>query len=129
MKLVIGALGATGVALGAFGAHVLKAQLTASGHTGTWETAVFYQLIHTVAMLALAVQIGAIAQTAQSRFLTAAIWCWLCGITLFSGSLYLLSLDGPKWLGPITPLGGLALLTGWGCLFANGFIKPREANK
>jgi uncharacterized membrane protein YgdD (TMEM256/DUF423 family) len=120
LKLIIGIFGASGVALGAFGAHALKTRLAAGGHTDTWETAVFYHLIHTVAMLVLAGQIGAKAQATSARYLTAAVWFWLCGILLFSGSLYLLSLDGPKWLGPVTPLGGLALLLGWGCILANG---------
>jgi uncharacterized membrane protein YgdD (TMEM256/DUF423 family) len=101
-----GLLGFTGVALGAFGAHGLKATLEPTGQLENWKTAVFYQLVHAVALIALAnwpnpatKRIGA---------------CWVGGVLLFSGSLYCLALGGPiKLLWPVTPLGGLALLVGW----------------
>ncbi len=105
--LAAGLLGSTGVALGAFGAHALKETLTARGSVATWQTAVLYHLIHAVALLAL-------AATASSW--TNARWIggsWCLGVILFSGSLYWLSLGGPRFLGPVTPLGGLAFLTGW----------------
>jgi uncharacterized membrane protein YgdD (TMEM256/DUF423 family) len=106
LLIAAGLLGFTGVALGAFGAHGLKATLEATGQVHTWEKAVFYQLVHAVALLALAnwpdraiMRIGA---------------CWVGGVVLFSGSLYCLALGGPiKILWPVTPLGGLALLAGW----------------
>lgn len=100
-------LGFTGVALGAFGAHALKATLLAHGTAATWQTAVHYHLIHTVALLGLA---GWADGWPQARWTGR---CWAAGVILFSGSLYWLALGGPKILGPITPLGGLALLAGW----------------
>ena len=109
--------GLTGVMLGAFGAHALKETLTAKGSLSIWETAVFYQLTHTVAALG----VNLFAQTRPSedrKWVIRAGTCWLIGIGLFSGSLYLLALSGPKWLGPVTPLGGLFLLAGWACLLA-----------
>ena len=101
-------LASIGVALGAFGAHALKDTLLESGTTDTWKTAVFYHLIHAVAAWSLF-----LASPTTQRRLAKAATAWLIGIILFSGSLYCLALDGPRWLGPITPLGGLALLIGW----------------
>jgi uncharacterized membrane protein YgdD (TMEM256/DUF423 family) len=114
----IAILGASGVGLGAFGAHVLKASLTASGHLDSWRTAVSYQLIHAIAALALWVLLQAVDGAGRTGLLRAAIVCWLAGMVLFSGSIYVLSLGGPHWLGPVTPLGGLALIAGWGCVLA-----------
>ena len=124
LKLAAGVLGACGVALGAFGAHALKIRLEAAGHTDTWNTAVFYHLIHTVAILAVTLVLEGTAPAAKSRFLQTAAVAWTIGIILFSGSLYALSLGGPRWLGPVTPLGGLAFLIGWGCVLANGLKTP-----
>lgn len=110
-------LGASGVALGAFGAHALKAQLTATGQLDGWRTAVSYQMIHVVAALALqALLLAAADRAPRPGLLRGAIACWLAGLILFSGSLYGLCLGGPRWLGPVTPLGGLALIAGWLCL-------------
>jgi len=103
-----GVLGFLGVALGAFGAHALKPTLEAHGSLEAWRTAVLYQLVHAVALLALAVGRGALGGSAG-----AAAGCWIAGIALFSGSLYWLALGGPRILGPVTPLGGLCLLAGW----------------
>jgi uncharacterized membrane protein YgdD (TMEM256/DUF423 family) len=105
--LAAGLLGFTGVALGAFGAHALKDTLAARGTTSIWQTAVLYHLIHAVALLALA---GCGGGWTNARWIGG---CWMLGVVLFSGSLYWLSLGGPKFLGPITPLGGLTFLTGW----------------
>lgn len=107
-----GALGASGVALGAFGAHLLRATLEAAGTREAWETAVRYQLVHAVALLGLAGWLRASQGGAGVR----AAWAarlWVAGTVLFSGSLYGLALGGPRWLGPVTPLGGLALIGGW----------------
>jgi uncharacterized membrane protein YgdD (TMEM256/DUF423 family) len=100
-------LAAAGVALGAFGAHALRARLDARA-LEVWETAVRYQLIHAVALLAIALS----PHAAQLR---TAGWLLAAGIALFSGSLYALALGvGPRaLLGPVTPLGGLALIAGW----------------
>lgn len=107
--LMLGALfAALGVGLGAFGAHGLKARLGES--LPTWETAVFYQLIHALAIVAVAVLIRSGAELPALRSIG---WLFCAGIVLFSGSLYLLALGGPRWFGPITPLGGVAFMAGW----------------
>ncbi|MBW8781730.1 MAG: DUF423 domain-containing protein [Verrucomicrobia bacterium] len=118
-----GLAGFTGVALGAFGAHALKATLAVSGPAAIWETAVLYQLVHAVA--ALTVSLNAPGRlTVEGKWPARACGCWLLGIVLFSGSLYLLALGGPHWLGPVTPLGGGFLLAGWGCVIVGGFKSP-----
>ncbi len=95
------------VALGAFGAHALKGTLTANAMTDVWNKAVLYHFVHALALLVLATLPH--ASRAASGLL-------LAGIVLFSGSLYLLALTNVRWLGAITPLGGLCFLTGWVCL-------------
>lgn len=109
---VLGALSACiGVALGAFAAHGLKSRLGAD-LLATFEVGVRYQMFHALGLLAVA--------WAHSRwpgpFIVASGWLLVAGTLLFSGSLYLLALSGARWLGPITPLGGLAFLAGWLCL-------------
>ncbi|MEO8044142.1 MAG: DUF423 domain-containing protein [Spartobacteria bacterium] len=98
------ALGFLAVALGAFGAHALKATLIANDTTEAWKTAVLYHFVHTVLLLILAL-LPAVSRTPSTLF--------VAGIVLFSGSLYLLALTNIKWLGAITPLGGLCFLAGW----------------
>jgi uncharacterized membrane protein YgdD (TMEM256/DUF423 family) len=95
------------VALGAFGAHGLRSTLDARGMLEVWNKAVFYQFVHAVVLLVLALY-GTINRGACLLL--------LLGILLFSGSLYLLALTNLRWLGPVTPLGGLCLLAGWGWL-------------
>jgi len=107
-----GLLGATGVLLGAFGAHALRGALEAAGTREAWETAVRYQLVHAAALLGLAGWLRASAKPRERR----ADWAarlWVAGTGLFCGSLYALALGGPRWLGPVTPLGGVALIAGW----------------
>jgi uncharacterized membrane protein YgdD (TMEM256/DUF423 family) len=111
LTIVAGVLGFLGVALGAFGAHGLKDVLAGRGSTATWQTAVLYHLVHSVALLAWTAYWRGGA-SAPSPALWAG-WCWTGGVVLFSGSLYWLALGGPKLLGPVTPLGGLAFLAGW----------------
>lgn len=113
LLLAAGLFGLTGVALGAIGAHALKATLIERGMAQAWETAARYHLFHALALLAAAVwiRIGD-AEDAARRFVWAGR-CWSVGIVLFSGSLYWLALGGPRWLGPVTPLGGLAMMAGW----------------
>lgn len=82
----------------------------------TWETAVLYHLVHALAVLAVALAHYATPNASRALRLAAALWA--AGIVLFSGSLYGLSLGGPRVLGPITPLGGLALIAGWLSLLA-----------
>jgi uncharacterized membrane protein YgdD (TMEM256/DUF423 family) len=108
LLLTAGILGFSGVALGAFGAHGLKATLEAGNQLENWKTAVFYQLVHAVALLAVSGKPAAASRLG---------WCWLAGIICFSGSLYWIALGGPvKLLWPVTPLGGLLLLVGWAML-------------
>jgi uncharacterized membrane protein YgdD (TMEM256/DUF423 family) len=95
------------VALGAFGAHALKTSLQSSGMLEVWNKAVLYHFLHAIAMVALALH-GTGHRAAY--FLLAA------GILLFSGSLYALALTNVRWLGAITPLGGLCFLAGWAWL-------------
>lgn len=103
-------LGFLAVALGAFGAHGLKAVLEAANQLENWKTAVFYQLVHAVALISLT---GGPIDPIRLK----AGWCWIAGVLLFSGSLYWIAVGGPvKLLWPITPLGGLFLLTGWALL-------------
>src|SRR6476620_10327261 len=92
------------VALGAFGAHGLRSTLEARGMLEVWNKAVFYQFIHALALLVLALY-GTINRGACLLL--------LIGILLFSGSLYLLALTNLRWLGPVTPLGGLCFLAVW----------------
>lgn len=107
LLLLAGLFGATGVMAGAFGAHALRATLGAS--LPTWQTAVQYHLVHALALLALAAwqRSEAVALANWSG------WLFAAGIMLFSGSLYGLALGGPRWLGPVTPLGGSLLIGGW----------------
>jgi len=109
--LAAGALyGAAGVMLGAFGAHALAARLSES-NLAVWQTAVTYQLTHALALLLVGVLVR------QSGSVNSALgiagWGFLIGVLLFSGSLYLLALGGPRVLGPITPVGGVAFIVGW----------------
>jgi uncharacterized membrane protein YgdD (TMEM256/DUF423 family) len=101
-------LGGLGVILGAFGAHALKATLSADKHA-IFEVGVRYQLVHALALLA----VGLLLRTTDGAWLRAAGPLFLGGVVLFSGSLYGLALGGPSWLGPVTPIGGLLLIAGW----------------
>jgi uncharacterized membrane protein YgdD (TMEM256/DUF423 family) len=101
------------VALGAFGAHALQERLQLAGKEHVWETAVLYQAIHGLALLGLGIWQVLDERSALSRALRFTGVCWIAGVFAFSGSLYALSLGGPKWLGPITPLGGLCFMVGW----------------
>jgi len=101
--------GFLGVALGAFGAHALKARLGEA--LPIWQTAVLYHLVHAVAMLAVALY-G--KSTGQGIGVIVAFFA--AGVLLFSGSLYILAITGIKALGAVTPLGGLCFLIGWAAL-------------
>lgn len=107
------------VALGAFGAHALKSRLTADRRE-TFETGVRYQMYHALGILAAALAAG---QWAASSWASAAAWLFVTGILLFSGSLYLLVFSGRRWLGAITPLGGIAFIAGWVCLAAAAVLR------
>ena len=98
-----------GEAIGAFGAHALKAILEANSRLETFETGVKYQFYHALALILL----GLIMQKFDDRMFTWAGYSFIAGIVIFSGSLYILSLSGiGKW-GAVTPIGGLALILGW----------------
>ncbi|MCI0996809.1 DUF423 domain-containing protein [Pseudomonas corrugata] len=103
--------GFTGVALGAFAAHGLKNRLSAD-YLAIFHTGVTYQLVHTLALLGVAL----LATHIPGRIVTWAGISFVVGILLFSGSLYLLTLTGISKLGIITPFGGVAFLMGWLCL-------------
>ena len=120
--LAAGLLGATGVALGAFGTHALRDFLLEQGMTSAWDTAARYQLLHAVALLAAAAWQRSSLGSVQ-RCVSWAAACWTAGTVLFSGSLYALAAGGPRWLGPVTPLGGVALLAGWICIMAAATAK------
>jgi uncharacterized membrane protein YgdD (TMEM256/DUF423 family) len=102
---------ALAVALGAFGAHGLRAKLEASGMASVYEKAVFYHFIHALGILLVSVlaKTGALTPAAQDRV----AWLLLAGIVLFSGSLYLLALLEVRILGAITPFGGVAFIAAW----------------
>ena len=110
--LMAAVYGASGVALGAFGAHGLKSQLGAGG-LGTWQTAVTYHLFHALALLVTGLWLRFAGGFGTGLALHVAGWGFLIGVLLFSGSLYVLALGGPRWLGPVTPLGGVAFIVGW----------------
>ncbi len=93
--------------LGAFGAHALKGTLQTNDSIEVWKTAVLYHFVHALALLVLAILPG-VSRVAAGLF--------IAGIVLFSGSLYLLAVTNVKWLGAITPIGGLCFLAGWLCL-------------
>jgi len=101
---IAGILGFLGVALGAFGAHALKGILSANGTVAIWEKAVFYHFIHAVMLYVL-------ASTRSWDYRP--WWCLLVGVTIFSGSLYLLAYTNLRWLGAVTPVGGLGMMAGW----------------
>lgn len=109
--LLSGVFGLTGVALGAFAAHALRAQLSAE-YLAVFQTGVHYQMIHALALLGVAL----LCRQVPGRLLVAAGSLFTLGILLFSGSLYLLTLSGIGALGIVTPFGGTAFLGGWLCL-------------
>lgn len=102
----------TGVALGAFGAHALRNHLSAD-MTSVWRTAEIYQFVHALGLLAVGLLVFRLG---APPLLRAAGWLMVAGIVLFSGSLYLLAVTGIRWLGAITPLGGVAFLAAWALL-------------
>ena len=109
--------GALGVVLGAFGAHALRGSIEPR-LIETFQTAVQYQLIHALALLLVSLTMGWLG---QSLLFEISAYAFMAGIILFSGSLYGLVLTEMKWLGPVTPLGGLCLIVGWLALLVGGF--------
>jgi len=117
--LAAGSLAAlAAVVLGAFGAHALKTHLSAE-MLAVWHTGVEYHVYHALGLLA----VGLVAtQLPESALLKWSGWLMLAGIVLFSGSLYALALSGERWLGAITPIGGLGFLAAW-VLFVAAVVK------
>lgn len=108
--LVIGSLSAfLGIALGAFGAHMLKDKL-AEKMFSAYQTGVLYHLVHALALLITGVIAKTILPTPLVHW---SGWCFLAGTLLFSGSLYIMSISGIRAFGAITPIGGLAFMAGW----------------
>jgi uncharacterized membrane protein YgdD (TMEM256/DUF423 family) len=95
------------VGLGAFGAHGLKSTLEARGMLDVWNKAVLYHFMHAIALFVLAL---------YGSFNRGAWWLLFVGIFVFSGSLYAIALTNLRWLGAITPFGGLCFLAGWAWL-------------
>ena len=99
------------VITGAFAAHTLKSKLSPDMFQ-VFEVAVRYQMYHALGLIAVAWA----ASQWSSQLITVSGWLFVAGIVIFSGSLYILSLTGVRWLGAITPIGGVAFIIGWGCL-------------
>ncbi len=121
LLLITGTNGFSAVLLGALGAHALESSLAARGSLAAWETATQYHLGHAVATLALLAWAGAAPSGPRAARLHRIGWLWQLGCLLFAGSIYVLAMGGPRFLGPITPLGGLAFLAGWALLAVEAF--------
>ena len=121
-------MGLTGVALGAFGAHLLEpywkeslGEKVADYRLDLWKTAVFYHLVHAVVLLVLA--FGG-PEKHQAR---AASWCFFFGVNIFSGTLFMMALTGMGWMGRIVPIGGGFLIIGWLLLAIMAGKRPEPA--
>ena len=118
--ILSGALGLTAVALGAFGAHGLRSRLDALPdgvkRMEWWTTAAHYHLTHALALGFVAW----LAQRGAGASASVAGWCFVAGVGLFSGSLYLMTLTGQTRLGAITPVGGLLMMVGWAAVIVAG---------
>lgn len=130
--LFAGISGAIAVALGAMAAHFLKSKaetgLISENNLHAFETASEYQLYHSIVLLL----IGFISNDSYTRFVKKSTYCFMAGIVLFSGSIYILSTAGLvgisniKWLGPITPIGGMFFIAGWLLLALSGVKKKNS---
>lgn len=117
--LVLGGVNAAlVVVLGAFGAHVLKTRMSGD-MMAVYHTGVLYHAIHSLGLIGIGVVAGWLP---DSSYLKSAGWVMLAGIVLFSGSLYILSITGARWLGSITPIGGVAFILAW-VLFCVAVLK------
>jgi uncharacterized membrane protein YgdD (TMEM256/DUF423 family) len=105
------ALACLAVALGAFGAHGLKSRVTPE-LLAIFETGVRYHMYHALALLAVGWQV----ERSASGLAVAAGWLFVAGIVVFSGSLYAMTLTGARWLGAVTPIGGVCFIAGWALL-------------
>jgi uncharacterized membrane protein YgdD (TMEM256/DUF423 family) len=115
------AAAAMAVALGALGAHALRARLEPAA-LAAYQTAVQYHSLHSLALCIVALWLMRLqGGDTGRRHATVAAWSFCVGIVLFSGSLYALVLGGPRWLGPVTPAGGVAFIVGWSALAIGAF--------
>lgn len=125
---ITGLMGALGVIIGAFGAHGIKPLIEESAYQN-YQTGVLYHFIHTLALLGITILLLYFPDNKRLKW---AFRAFVAGILLFSGSLYLLStrditgIVAHRWLGPITPLGGLAFIVGWGILMFSNPIKKKS---
>lgn len=110
--IIAAVLGFFGVALGAFGAHGLEPTLEANGRTDTFETAARYHMYHALALIGVAW----LAKQYQTRIVTWGGYLLTAGVLIFSGSLYILAIADLGFMGAVAPIGGAALLAGWGCI-------------
>ncbi len=110
--LLAGLLGALGVGIGAFGAHILKSSVTPE-MLSIYETGVLYHLVHSVVLLVIAFALEGNLLNSEKPLLQISFWSIFTGIIIFSGSLYLLVIINQRWLGAITPIGGVAFIVGW----------------
>ena len=123
--ILAGIFGLIGIGLGALGAHGLRPTLLARGTAIAFETGARYHMFHVLAIFVAAVWLrGAAGTTATCA--KWAVWLWAVGIVLFSGSLYWLALGGPRWLGPVTPVGGVAFMAGWALVLVAAFAKSES---
>ena len=115
-------IGAVGVALGAFGAHGLRDRIP-QDLLEVYRTAVLYHLLHAVTLLAV------VLGGARVRYAGVVRWLLVIGIVIFSGTLYTLALTGQRWLGAVTPLGGLAFIGAWATLFVGGAVSHESTTR
>ncbi len=109
-------IGALAVAIGAFGAHALKASLEASGRADTFETAVKYQFYHAIAIVLVGILLSR-ADAGAMKWLNWAGYAFASGVLIFSGSLYTICFTGITKFGAVAPIGGLLMIAGWVLLF------------
>lgn len=123
-----GALGASGVALGAWAAHGLEAS-HGSRAVELVDTAVRYQLVHALAVCTAAILAHLLgSRPGVGRCMAVAAWLFIMGAALFCGALHLLAFGAPRWLGMVAPIGGLALIGGWLVLALGGWVAHRSAD-
>lgn len=120
LLIAAGFSGLTAVAAGAFGAHALRASLTPD-LLAIYQTGALYHLVHAVALFGTALLSR--SEAAASLAFAAGI-AFLVGIVIFSGSLYLLAITGLRWMGAVTPIGGVSFMVGWALLIWAGFRAP-----
>jgi len=121
MLSIAALFGGTAVMLGAFAAHGLRGTLS-ERMLETFQTGVHYQMYHALALLA----VGILYRLWPSKMLSSAAYLFVAGTLLFSGSLYVLALGGPRWFGPITPIGGLCYIAAWICLATACWRLPKS---